>query len=122
MTVKKRLKQITTSLIDYVELLEQTFNQNEEVSIQSRSAFEYVKKETEPIFSTLENWEKLTIAEINKGQLMMPITIIESTVDNMKAFIMHSYYKDVRKRRYMEIKRSILYVFRLLLKELNDGT
>lgn len=118
--VDNRLQQLTTSLIEYVGQLEQTFQKETNVSYGSREMFEHVRRETEPIFETLETWETLTLDSIKRGDLSSSTQMIESTVDNMRQFIMHSYYKDVRKRRYMEMKRSLLYVFHLLLKEIGD--
>lgn len=119
-TQNKSIKQLTSSLIDYIEKLEQTFYQHEAVDMNSKSAFEFVKEETEPIFEVLETWEKLTLKKIEQRKISLPTSMVESTVDNMSALIMHSYYKDVRKRRYMEIKKSLLYVLRMLLKELRN--
>lgn len=118
--VDNQLQQLTTSLIEYVGQLEQTFQKETNVSYDSREMFEHVRRETEPIFETLETWETLTLDSIKRGDLSSSTQMIESTVDNMRQFIMHSYYKDVRKRRYMEMKRSLLYVFHLLLKEIGD--
>lgn len=119
-TQKKRLIEITTLLINDIKKLEQIFLHDVPYTFQSEKDFNHVKAETEPIFERLEEWEKLVLDKINKRIISFPITMVDSTVDNISAYIMHSFYKDVRKRRYIEIKQSSLYVLRLLLKELND--
>ncbi|MBO8154994.1 MAG: DUF1798 family protein [Bacillaceae bacterium] len=74
-----------------------------------REAFVNIKQETEPVFQLIENWETAVSHLIDE----LPIypNQAANTKDNMELFLMHSYYHDVPKKRFMELYHSILYVF-----------
>lgn len=112
--------EITKKLITYTEELETVFN---DVNIKPENTpafFQFVKEETNSIFSLLDRWIAILENALEKGTPIVQKNIILSTEDNMKALIMHSYYKDVRRRRYMEIQRSCIYIYQLILKELDN--
>lgn len=114
------VKLLTHDLISYTSILEKTFTNTSIKPENSRSFFDYVKKDSEPIFNLLQKWETELKEFHQKNQPLITISMMDSTIDNMTALIMHSYYKDVRRRRYMEIKRSCLYTFQSILKEVDD--
>lgn len=120
MQTKIEIKQLTQLLIQYTTVLENKFKDETIEPENTSQFFTFVKGETEPIFKSLNNWEKLIIEENKRGRLIIPEHIILSTKDNMTALIMHSFYKDVRRRRYMEIKRSCIYTYQSVLKELDN--
>lgn len=117
---KIEIKQLTQSLIQYTAVLEQKFNDSMIKPENTSHFFNFVKTETEPIFEIVKQWETLLAEESINRKMIIPENIILSTKDNMTALIMHSFYKDVRRRRYMEIKRSCLYTYQSVLKELDD--
>lgn len=120
MTIGKnnQLLILTKSLIQYTDQLERAFNDQTIKPENTPLFFEYVREHTEDVFEQLGKWESLLMTYVNNNRPIIAETMIASTKDNMNALIMHSYYKDVRRRRYMEIKRSCIYVFQAVLKEI----
>lgn len=121
MQTRDELKQITQSLIQFTDELEKVFKDERIKPENTSEFFNFVKTETEPIFAIVKRWEHLLSEQGAKKMLIIPEQIIDSTHDNITALIMHSYYKDVRRRRYMEIKRSCIYTYQSVLKGLADG-
>lgn len=120
MKTRVEIKKRTQSLIQYTDVLENKFNDPAIEPENTSEFFNFVKSETEPIFVLVKEWERLLAEESAQDRMIIPENIILSTKDNMTALIMHSFYKDVRRRRYMEIKRSCLYTFQSVLKELDN--
>lgn len=120
MKTRVEIKKRTQSLIQYTDVLENKFNDPAIEPENTSEFFDFVKSETEPIFVLVKEWERLLAEESAQDRMIIPENIILSTKDNMTALIMHSFYKDVRRRRYMEIKRSCLYTFQSVLKELDN--
>lgn len=115
----KQFLQLTEQLNTYLDKLIVEFQQGEK-PIGDKTYFLQVKEETEPYFSKIEEWEELSLDFIkNKHSLLHPQQI-NSTKENMEALMLHSYYKDVRKRRYMEMNKSCRYIFQQLMKELEN--
>lgn len=77
--------------------------------------FEMVRKETEPLFDLIHKWEEETLAAIKQRQFHVHPQQIIATKENFELILMHSYYIDVKKQRYMELYQAIQYVFDLLL-------
>ncbi len=109
-------KQLTEQLIHALELLESIYRNEEEVK-RDRTFFLHVKRETTDYFNWLENWKTAALDLAFERKITVHPGQIDATVDNMKALIMHSYYKDVRKRRYMDIKNSCSLVFLQSIEE-----
>jgi len=107
----------TNLLISELNYIKDIF-ENDELVKENRDYFSYVKQETTPIFDLLESWENKSINYLKEGHKssIHPKQIV-ATKENMELLLLHSYYKDLRKRRYMEYYRSCLYVFNQLLKE-----
>ncbi len=110
-----KLKLLTKQLINHTIDLENVFNDPEIQPENSKAFFQFVKERTEEVFHILEDWER-AITE-HPDSLLHP-SMLTSTVDNLRALIMHSYYRDVRRRRFMEIKRSCLYTLRFVLEKI----
>lgn len=108
-------KDITEQLIEHLKSLEETYLEEGTVE-RSGPFFRYVKKETEDVFKLLDAWEGTALRLSEEGRAAVFPQQIDATIDNMKALIMHSYYKDVRKRRYMEIQKACDYVFNQSIK------
>lgn len=90
------------------------YERKEPVDRKNRESFLKVKQETEPIFQLIHLWEETVEKEIHR----LPVfpNQIKNTRDNMELLLMHSYYKDVRKKRFMELYHSIRYVFNQIQK------
>src|SRR5699024_2651346 len=95
----------TKKLIHALDLLEDKYRSETDVD-RSRSYFNNIKPEVETYLNFLEEWGELAHQLSEQGLLTIFPQQIDATIDNMRALIMHSYYKDVRKRRYMEMKQS----------------
>ncbi|WP_010095840.1 DUF1798 family protein [Ornithinibacillus scapharcae] len=83
---------------------------------RDKAYFEMVKEKTLPIYELLEKWEVLALKVVKESKISVHPNQIASTRENMELVLMHSYYVDVRRRRYMELHQSILYVFDQLLR------
>ncbi len=81
--------------------------------------FEYVKERTNPIFIKIDLWFELASKFVQNREVNVHPSQIQSTEENYKLILLHSYYVDVRKKRYMELFQSISYVFDLVKKDIN---
>jgi len=117
---KKSLYTLSKQLVNYTVQLEKIFKDSSIQPENNEQFFSFVKKETEDMFKDLETWERLLQYFQAQGNTIIFQPMLESAIDNMKALIMHSYYKDVRRRRYMEIKRSCVYTFRFVLEKIEN--
>lgn len=112
---------MTQKLKDELTVLREKFETNEGHQDQrDRNFFSFVKQETEPLFNLIENWYEQTIIYIQQEQIDLYEEQVNATKENFEMLILHSYYVDIRKRRYVEMNRSCLYVFDQLLKELEE--
>lgn len=98
----------------------ETVYRNEKEVERNRTFFSHVKTETEALFSLLDVWEKKATQLAQEKRISIFPQQVTATTDNMQALIMHSYYKDVRKRRYMEIQQACQYIFSQCIEENND--
>ncbi|QHE54291.1 DUF1798 family protein [Pontibacillus sp. HMF3514] len=83
---------------------------------KDRELFEKVKKESKPLFELNEKWADLAEQYTYKveNSVVYPLQI-KNTKENFELVILHSYYIDVPKKRYMELYNSIHYVLDQLL-------
>lgn len=88
------------------------------VSKSDKQYFTKVKEETLPIYELLERWEAATLHVVQERKVNVHPHQITSTKENMEMLLMHSYYVDVKRKRYMELNHSIHYIFDQLLREL----
>lgn len=87
-------------------------------NISDKSFFLKMKEETKVIYELLEKWEKNALAFVkNKVVNVHPHQVI-STKENVELLILHSYYVDARRKRYMELNHSCHYILDQLLQEL----
>lgn len=106
----------TQKLNQYLESLRDRFETNEAPGDRKdRAFFDMVKKETTPIYDLLEIWEEDALATVKERKASVHPSQIQSTRENMELLLMHSFYLDVRRKRYIELYTSIRYVFDLLL-------
>ncbi|MDY0405731.1 DUF1798 family protein [Virgibacillus sp. 179-BFC.A HS] len=73
------------------------------------------------MYQLLEQWETNALAAVKEKKANVHPQQIISTRENMGLLLMHSFYIDIRKRRYMEIYYSCMYVFDLLAKSLQEN-
>ncbi|MFD1413829.1 YppE family protein [Oceanobacillus jeddahense] len=116
-----KLSKQTEKLNQYLETLRERFDNSEAPSDRKdRDFFNLVKEETAPIYDLLETWEKDASAAVKERKASVHPNQIQSTRENMELLLMHSYYLDVRRKRYIELYTSIRYVFDLLLDTLEE--
>ncbi|SDN60541.1 DUF1798 family protein [Tenuibacillus multivorans] len=77
--------------------------------------FNLMKEEATPIFDKIEKWEKDANQIVHKLPLFP--NQIKNTLDNLEIMILHSYFNDVRKKRFMELYQSVKYNMNLILDE-----
>lgn len=110
----------TSSLLEEIERCHERFMTGEKPE-KDRDFFLYVKKEADIVFSILDQWIDESRKLIEKGELtVLHPQQIDATKENMESLVLHSYYKDTRKRRFVEIYKSCYYIFAQVLKELTS--
>lgn len=118
----------TMELILQTELLKNHLDQLKEVfeanqppeSIRDKHFFLQMKESTKPIYDLLEEWEEKALAFVKDRKVNVHPHQIVSTRENMELLILHSYYVDVRKRRYMELNHSSHYILDQLSRDLQS--
>jgi hypothetical protein len=113
------LIEYTVQLKEYLQQLKDLFEENNPPEDRrDKEYFEMVKEKTLPIYELLSKWEELALKIIKESKISVHPNQIVSTRENMELLLMHSYYIDVRRRRYMELNQSVLYVFDQLIRAL----
>ncbi|PKR78816.1 DUF1798 domain-containing protein [Halalkalibacillus sediminis] len=79
--------------------------------------FEEIKEITIPLFERIEKWE--TDAQSIVHQIPLFPNQIENTKDNLEILMLHSFFHDVRKKRFMELYHSVLYNLDIILDQTN---
>ncbi|WP_017187406.1 DUF1798 family protein, partial [Alkalibacillus haloalkaliphilus] len=77
--------------------------------------FNQVKAETLPLFEKIEKWEEEAQAIVHKIAIFP--NQIKNTKDNLEIMILHSYFHDVRKKRFMELYQSVMYNLDLVIND-----
>lgn len=118
----KSILTMSEELNKYLDKLAVRF-QEDAIPIGDSEQFEKMKKETTPIFDLLEIWEESTLALIKQRELTLHPQQIIATKENYEMLLMHSYYKDIRIRKYNETNKSSHYILEQIIRELeNEGT
>lgn len=81
--------------------------------------FNFVKEETAKPFELIEEWGSKALLFVKNKEVSVHPQQIESTQDNLRLVLLHSYYIDARQRRYMNLHNSIKYVAEQLLKDID---
>lgn len=115
----EKLGALTKELLNELNELQQIYENGKEPS-KDKTFFQHVRNETKVLFDMLDEWEKLAEDFVLQRSSGVHLHQIQATKDNMQTLILHSYYKDVRKRRYMEIYKSCKFIFQQVLKELSN--
>ncbi|MGY0691737.1 DUF1798 family protein [Virgibacillus sp. FSP13] len=108
----KELKQHLDQLTDRYE------NNDPPEDKRDKQFFLTVKETTNPIYQLLAEWEEAALKSIKNREVNVHPQQITSTRENMELLLMHSFYIDVKRKRYMELNKSVHYVFDQLLREL----
>jgi len=85
---------------------------------KDRNFFLKVKEETAPMYQLLEQWEENALKLVKGRKVNVHPQQVTSTKENMELMLMHSYYMDVKEKRFMELHNSIIYIFDQLLREI----
>jgi len=86
---------------------------------KNREFFNAIRKEADETFNLLDGWVKQATVLVEQKEIkVLHLQQIEATKENVESLVLHSYYKDTRKRRFIEIYKSCYYIFAQVLKEL----
>lgn len=86
---------------------------------RDRDFFQVVKKETTPIYEALEQWEEAVLVLVKERRVNVHPQQVTATRENMELILMHSYFMDARRKRYMELYNSVSYVFDQIINEMD---
>lgn len=113
------LKKQTEALKQHLNSLKDRFeNTAPPENRRDRDFFQMVKRETTPIYELLENWEETALHLVKERKVSVHPHQVTSTRENMELLLMHSYFFDARRKRYMELNHSVLYIFDQILNEI----
>lgn len=113
------LEKLTNELYRLIRELKERFENSEPPeSLRDHAFFNKMKSETEPIYNMLEEWETESLFFVKEKKLRIHPHQVVSTSENYQLLLMHSYYIDVREKRYMELYYSVTYIFDILLEDL----
>lgn len=115
MTETEQLKQQLDALKTIYEI------DGDPVDMKDKHFFLSVKEATLPFYTLIESWEEATLEIVKERTVNLHPHQIASTRENYELILMHSYYKDVKRKRYMELNYSIHYIFDQLLEELRSN-
>lgn len=113
------LLNMTLTLREQVDtLLEKYKEGSPPEDLRDRAFFQQVKEETTPAYDMAQKWTEQAIEFVKQHETKVHFQQILSTKDNLELLLMHSYYIDVKLKRYMELNYSVRYVFDLLTDDL----
>lgn len=116
------LEKLTIELYRLLKELRQRFENSEPPeSLRDHAFFNMMKSETEPVYNLLQEWETKSLLFVKEKKLRIHPHQVVSTAENYHLLLMHSYYIDVREKRYMELYYSITYIFDILLEDLRKN-
>ncbi len=115
-------------LLTYIEELEKKLGRLKEYYLtherpenkRDPQFFAFVKENTEPVFETIDQWYEEALNFVKNRNVNVHPQQVESTAENIKLLLLHSYYVDVRRKRYMELHQSVMYVFDLLKNDMQN--
>lgn len=108
----------TKLLKEHLDQLQKIYEANQPPAhMNDKQFFLEMKECTQPIYDLLEEWEEAALASVKLRKVNVHPHQIVSTKENMELLILHSYYVDARKKRYMELNQSSHYIFDQLLKD-----
>lgn len=106
------LKEITKQLRTILFELRERYETNEPPqNRRDKQFFAMVKEETLPVYKLLDDWEDLASSAVKQRQVNIHPHQINSAKENMELILLHSYYIDARRKRYMELFQSVKFIF-----------
>ena len=115
----KNILTTTISLRETLDILKNNFEvADPPKSHNDRAYFLEMKKETEPIYFALQDWQAFALEASQKREIPIYPNQIIATVENYELIIVHSYYLDIRRRKFMEYYNSCMYVFHQVIHAL----
>ncbi|WP_390361828.1 DUF1798 family protein [Virgibacillus byunsanensis] len=115
------LQEHTKQLKKYLDVLKDQFeNSDPPESKKNKQFFLHVKEKTDPVYRLLEEWEESALAIVKERKVNVHPQQITSTRENMELLLLHSFYVDVKRKRYMELNHSIHFIFDQLLSDLKQ--
>lgn len=117
MNVTKQTEELKVHLIRLKNRFENTAPPENR---RDRVFFQMVKKETAPIYEALERWEEAALVLVKARKVNVHPQQVTATRENMELILMHSYFMDARRKRYMELHNSASYVFDQIINELDE--
>ncbi|HLQ70422.1 MAG TPA: DUF1798 family protein [Bacillota bacterium] len=116
---EQQLMNQTHKLMEELDLLKECYFSHEPPkSKNDKHFFLMVKEKTQPIYQMLETWEEEALHLIKERKADVHPQQITSTRENMELLLLHSFYIDVKRKRYMELNHSVTYIFNQLLRDL----
>lgn len=113
----KVLRRQTEQLKKYIDQLKERYELNDPPKdIRDKSFFLTMKDETEEFYKLLETWKDHALEIIKNRKINVHPHQIISTTENIELLILHSYYIDARRKRYMELNKSCHYIFDQILR------
>lgn len=113
------LQQLTNQLKQKLYILKDRYEANDPPkNRRDKAFFAMVKEETTPVYHLLDEWETLALATVKAREINVHPHQVTSTKENMELILLHSYYIDARRKRYMELYQSVDYIFDQILREL----
>lgn len=117
----KKLYIMTRKIKKHLDHLRNMYEQNEAPkSMSDKQFFLQMKEETTPIYILLREWEKASLEAVKSNNINVHPHQIVSTKENIELLLLHSYYIDARRKRYMELNHSSHYILDKLLKEIKN--
>ncbi|GGC87591.1 hypothetical protein GCM10007216_17900 [Thalassobacillus devorans] len=118
----KDLVELTEKVKDMIDELSMQYERiTEPIDKNDHDFFQKVKTETEPMFQLNDKWREAAENFVKNKQVNVHPNQVKSTHENVELLILHSYYIDVKKKRYNELNHSVHYVMDMLLKDWNEG-
>ncbi|WP_077326618.1 DUF1798 family protein [Virgibacillus siamensis] len=115
------VKTKTEQLKQYLQNLKTKYEKNSPPeNRKDKDFFLNVKTYTEPIYIMLDEWEEETLVLVKEKKVSLHPHQVTSTRENMGLLLMHSFYIDVKRKRYMELNHSVNFIFDQLINELNE--
>ncbi|MEN1969384.1 DUF1798 family protein [Lentibacillus sp. N15] len=115
------LQEQTETLKEHLNQLKKRYEDNHPPEDRrDKDFFMYVRQQTEAIYKLVETWEGTSLKAIKDRTLNIHPQQITSTRENMELLLMHSFYIDVKQRRYMELYKSIQYIYDQMLRDMNE--
>lgn|SRR5690625_2764121 len=114
-----RLKDMTEQIKQHLDQLLHRFETSDPPeSFSDKPFFLKMKEQTAPIYDLLEQWEKLALKLIKERTITVHPHQITATKENIQLILLHSYYIDTRRRRYMELHQSSHYICDQIIRDL----